>query len=146
AREWTLRLAASLTGNCRLRRPRPDRTNCRAGMHLDRPPDASASISCPTADPRLSPVILLTYELAAFRPDIVAAIASRCHVTMTIATRPLPERDGRSFSLSALKSTQKDKSPTAIFSENQKMDDRGDDYLNGSRRAARQSVQSTDRL
>ena len=34
-------------------------------------------------------------ELAAFRPDIAAATASRCHVTMTIATRPLPERDGR---------------------------------------------------
>ena len=34
------------------------------------------------------------HELAAFRPDIVAATASRCHVTMTIATRPLPERDG----------------------------------------------------
>ena len=33
-------------------------------------------------------------ELAAFRPDIAAATASRCHVTMTIATRPLPERDG----------------------------------------------------
>ena len=33
-------------------------------------------------------------ELAAFRPDIVAATASRCHVTMTIATRPSPERDG----------------------------------------------------
>jgi hypothetical protein len=30
----------------------------------------------------------------ASRPDIVAATASRCHVTMTIATRPLPERDG----------------------------------------------------
>src|SRR5262245_66609842 len=59
ARGWILRLAASLTGNCRLRRPRPDRTNCRAGMHLDRPPVASASISCPTADPRLSPVIAL---------------------------------------------------------------------------------------
>jgi hypothetical protein len=57
AREWILRLAASLTGNCRLRRPRPDRANCRAGMHLDRPPVASASISCPTADPRLSSVI-----------------------------------------------------------------------------------------
>ena len=57
ARGWILRLAASLTGNCRLRRPRPDRTNCRTGMHLDRPPVASASISCPTADPRLSSVI-----------------------------------------------------------------------------------------
>ena len=34
-------------------------------------------------------------ELAAFRPDIAAATASRCHVTMTIATRPLPERDGK---------------------------------------------------
>ena len=33
-------------------------------------------------------------ELAAFRPDIVAAFAPRCHVTMTIATRHLPERDG----------------------------------------------------
>src|SRR5262245_60705328 len=32
-------------------------------------------------------------ELAAFRPDIAAATASRCHVTMTIATRPSPERD-----------------------------------------------------
>jgi hypothetical protein len=103
ARGWTLRLAASLTGNCRLRRPRPDRASCRAGMHLDRPPDASASISCPTADPRLSSVILPTLptdvghgrELAAFRPDIAAATASRCHVAMTIATRPLPERDGR---------------------------------------------------
>ena len=69
-------------------------------MHLDRPPVASASISCPTADPRLSPVILPTAddvghgrELAAFRPDIVAATASRCHVSMTIATRPSPERD-----------------------------------------------------
>jgi hypothetical protein len=29
ARAWTLRLAASLTGNCRLRRPRPDRASCR---------------------------------------------------------------------------------------------------------------------
>ena len=57
ARGWTLRLAASLTGNCRLRRPRPDRASCRAGMHLDRPPVASASISCPTANPRLSSVI-----------------------------------------------------------------------------------------
>ena len=57
ARGWILRLAASLTGNCRLRRPRPDRTSCRTGMHLDRPPVASASISCPTADPRLSSVI-----------------------------------------------------------------------------------------
>jgi hypothetical protein len=57
ARGWTLRLAASLTGNCRLRRPRPDRTNCRTGMHLDRPPVASASIACPPADPRLSSVI-----------------------------------------------------------------------------------------
>src|SRR5262249_58448306 len=33
-------------------------------------------------------------ERAAFRPDIAAATASRCHVTMTIATRPSPERDG----------------------------------------------------
>jgi hypothetical protein len=30
----------------------------------------------------------------AFRPDIVAATASRCRVAMTIATRPSPERDG----------------------------------------------------
>jgi hypothetical protein len=29
----------------------------------------------------------------AFRPDIVAATASRCRVAMTIATRPSPERD-----------------------------------------------------
>src|SRR5262245_62237594 len=29
-----------------------------------------------------------------FRPDIVAATASRCRVAMTIATRPSPERDG----------------------------------------------------
>ena len=29
-----------------------------------------------------------------FRPDIVAATASRCRVTKTIATRPSPERDG----------------------------------------------------
>ena len=57
ARGWILRLAASLTGNCRLRRPRPDRASCRAGMHSDRPPVASASISCPPANPRLSSVI-----------------------------------------------------------------------------------------
>ena len=53
ARGWILRLAASLTGNCRLRRPRPDRASCRTGMHLDRPPVASASISRPTRGSRL---------------------------------------------------------------------------------------------
>ena len=72
AREWTLRLAASLTGNCRLRRPRPDRASCRTGMHLDRPPVASASISCPPADPGFT-----IRNPQAFRPDIAAATASR---------------------------------------------------------------------
>ena len=88
AREWTLRLAASLTGNCRLRRPRPDRTSCRAGMHLDRPPVASASLSCPTADPRLSSVIrsIQARHRSGHRIPL--------RVSMTIATRPSPERDG----------------------------------------------------
>src|SRR5262245_34801120 len=99
---------------------RPDRASCRAGMHLDRPPDASASISRPTADPRLSPVILLTYELAAFRPDIAAATASRCHVTMTIATRPSPERDGGTILVLLSASRTKLERRLTIFSENQK--------------------------
>ena len=88
AREWTLRLAASLTGNCRLRRPRPDRASCRTGMHLDRPPVTSASISCPTADPRLSPVIrsIQARHRSGHRIPL--------RVSMTIATRPSPERDG----------------------------------------------------
>ena len=34
---------------------RPDRASCRTGMHLDRPPVASASISCPTTDPGFRP-------------------------------------------------------------------------------------------
>jgi len=84
ARAWIFRLAASLTGNCRLRRPRPDRTNCRTGMHLDRPPVASASISCPTADPRLSPVILPSV------PTMSVTVVSSQHSGPTSQRPPHP--------------------------------------------------------
>ena len=83
AREWTLRLAACPRG-CHWRRRAPVRASCRPDMHLGRPPVAPAS--APSAarirDPRTCP-----------GPGIVAATASRCRVSMTIATRPSPERD-----------------------------------------------------
>ncbi len=89
AREWIFRLAASLTGNCRLRRPRPDRASCRTGMHLDRPPVVSASISRPTADPRLSPVILPSV------PTMSVTVVSSQHSGPTSQRPPHPVATSR---------------------------------------------------
>ena len=120
ARGWILRLAASLTGNCRLRRPRPDRTSCRTGMHLDRPPVASASISCPTADPRLS--------------SVIRSIQARHRSGHRI---PLPrfddDRDApltgagcdRRYKSLSRRSRTKCEQASTIFSENQKSIERG---------------------
>ncbi len=84
ARGWIFRLAACPRG-CHWRRRAPVRASCRPDMHLGRPPVAPAS--APSAarirNPRTCP-----------GPGIVAATASRCHVSKTIATRPSPERDG----------------------------------------------------
>ena len=84
ARGWIFRLAACPRG-CHWRRRAPVRASCRPDMHLGRPPvlPASAPSAARISDPHTCP-----------GPGIVAATASRCHVSKTIATRPSPERDG----------------------------------------------------